>query len=25
VPHGPEKLKEIPIKLLSIIHYSDDE
>jgi transcriptional regulator with XRE-family HTH domain len=25
VPHGPESLVEIPIKLLSIINYSDDE
>jgi transcriptional regulator with XRE-family HTH domain len=25
IPHGPEALKEVPIKLLSIIHYSDDE
>ena len=24
IPHGPEKLSEVPIKLLSIIHYSDD-
>lgn len=24
VPHGPEKLVEAPIKLLSIINYSDD-
>ena len=24
VPHGPEKLEEVPIKLLSIIHYNDD-
>lgn len=24
VPHGPETLVEVPIKLLSIIHYSDD-
>ncbi|GAA5315479.1 MAG: helix-turn-helix domain-containing protein [Candidatus Pelagadaptatus aseana] len=24
VPHGPETLVEAPIKLLSIIHYSDD-
>lgn len=23
VPHGPEQLKEVPIKLLSIIHYDD--
>jgi transcriptional regulator with XRE-family HTH domain len=25
VPHGPESLVEIPIKLLSIINYTDDE
>lgn len=25
VPHGPEKLVEVPIKLLSIINYRDDE
>lgn len=24
IPHGPEKLEEVPIKLLSIINYSDD-
>jgi transcriptional regulator with XRE-family HTH domain len=24
VPHGPERLEEVPIKLLSIINYSDD-
>lgn len=24
VPHGPEKLEEVPIKLLSIINYSDE-
>ncbi len=24
IPHGPEKLVEVPIKLLSIINYSDD-
>lgn len=25
VPHGPEKLLQVPIRLLSIIHYDDDE
>jgi transcriptional regulator with XRE-family HTH domain len=25
VPHGPEKLIEVPIKLLSIINYSEDD
>jgi transcriptional regulator with XRE-family HTH domain len=25
IPHGPEKLIDIPIKLLSIMNYSDDE
>ncbi|MCS2611127.1 helix-turn-helix domain-containing protein [Halomonas dongshanensis] len=25
VPHGPETLLEVPIRLLSIIHYDDDE
>ncbi|MCV6626610.1 MAG: XRE family transcriptional regulator [Cellvibrionaceae bacterium] len=24
VPHGPEKLEQVPIKLLSIINYSDE-
>ncbi|MBU3008707.1 helix-turn-helix domain-containing protein [Cobetia amphilecti] len=24
VPHGPEKLNEVPIQLLSIIHYDDE-
>jgi len=24
-PHGPEKLNQVPIKMLSIINYSDDE
>ncbi|QFU02061.1 HTH-type transcriptional regulator PuuR [Halomonas sp. THAF5a] len=25
VPHGPEKLHEVPLQLLSIIHYDDEE
>ena len=24
IPHGPELLEEVPIKLLSIIHYNDE-
>jgi quercetin dioxygenase-like cupin family protein len=25
IPHGPERLAKVPIQLLSIIHYGQDE